>query len=63
MANNGGTRTISRKRIERAAMCYRSNKDAGLAIGITPQAFGKLCRKFEVETPQARRERTTTKTA
>ena len=46
-----------RDRIERAARIYASNRDAGLALGIAPSSFGRLCRRFGVETPKARRKR------
>ena len=44
-------------RIERAARIYRSNRDAGLALGIAPGSFGRLCRRYGIETPKARRQR------
>jgi|26BtaG_2_1085354.scaffolds.fasta_scaffold04991_16 hypothetical protein len=48
---------FDRARIERAARIYASNKDAGIALGIAPGSFLRLCRKFDVETPKARHER------
>lgn len=48
---------IEKERIERAARIYASNQDAGLALGIAPGSFGRLCRRYGVETPQARRQR------
>ena len=48
---------FDRDRIERAARIYASNRDAGLALGIAPSSFGRLCRRFGIETPQARRQR------
>jgi len=48
---------IERERIERAARIYASNQDAGLALGIAPGSFGRLCRRYGIETPQARRRR------
>lgn len=48
---------ISRERIERAARIYASNQDAGLALGLAPGSFGRLCRQYGIETPQARRQR------
>ena len=47
---------FNRDRIERAARIYASNRDAGLALGIAPSSFGRLCRRFGIETPQARRK-------
>lgn len=44
-----------RDRIERAARMYTSNRDAGLALGIAPGSFGRLCRRYGIETPQTRR--------
>ena len=48
---------FDRERIERAARIYSSNNDAGSALGIAPGSFGRLCRRFGIETPQARRKR------
>ena len=48
---------FDRDRIERAARIYASNRDAGLALGMAPSSFGRLCRRFGIETPQARRKR------
>ena len=48
---------IERDRIERAARIYASNQDAGLALGIAPGSFGRLCRHYGVETPQTRKRR------
>lgn len=47
---------IDRERIERAARIYGSNRDAGMALGIAPGSFGRLCRRYNIETPQARRQ-------
>lgn len=48
---------INRFRIERAARIYPSNQAAGQALGIVPGSFGRLCRRYGIETPQARRRR------
>ena len=48
---------FDRVRIERAARIYRSNMDAGLALGIAPGSFGRLCRRYGIMTPQQRRKR------
>ena len=48
---------FDKNRIERAARIYASNRDAGVALGIAPGSFGRLCRRFGIETPQARRQR------
>ena len=48
---------FDKNRIEKAARIYASNRDAGLALGIAPGSFGRLCRRFGIETPQARRQR------
>ncbi len=50
---------FDRERIERAARVYASNRDAGQALGIAPGSFGRLCRRYGIETPQARRKRRT----
>jgi len=49
--------SIEKERIERAARIYASNHDAGLALGIAAGSFGRLCRRYGIETPQARRRR------
>ena len=48
---------ISRERIERVARIYASNQDASRALGIAMRSFSRLCRRYEVETPHARRRR------
>ena len=48
---------FDRERIARAARIYASNRDAGLALGIAPGSFGRLCRRYGIETPRARRRR------
>lgn len=54
---------FDRERVVRAARIYASNRDAGLALGIAPRTFGRLCRHYGIETPQARRIRRTPKEA
>ena len=49
--------SIEKDRIERAARIYASNDAAGLALGIAPGSFGRLCRRYGIETPQARKRR------
>ena len=46
-----------RKRVERAARIYASNKDASKALGIALGSFGRLCQQYGIETPYARRRR------
>ena len=41
--------------VQRAARLYRTNKDACLALGITLQAFSRICRRHGIETPRARK--------
>jgi hypothetical protein len=48
---------ISRDRIERVARIYANNQDASRALGIALRSFSRLCRRYEVETPYARRRR------
>ena len=48
---------IAKDRIERAARMYASNQDAGSALGIAPGSFSRLCRRYGIETPQARKHR------
>ena len=49
--------SISRARVERIARICNDNYNAGVALGITPGSFGRLCRRYGIETPQARRRR------
>lgn len=47
---------FDRDRIERVARIYSSNKDAAAALGILPQSFQRLCKKYGVQTPIQRRK-------
>jgi len=49
--------SIEKDRIERAARIYASNDAAGSALGIAPGSFGRLCRRYGIETPQVRKRR------
>ena len=48
---------ISQDRIERVARIYYNNQDASRALGIAMRSFSRLCRRYDVETPYARRRR------
>ena len=48
---------ITREQIERVARIYKHNQDASQVLGITMQSFGRLCRKYGIETPHSRRRR------
>ena len=48
---------IAREQIERAARLYARNRDASTALGITMQSFGRICRRYGIETPYARGRR------
>ena len=48
---------IPRDWIERAARVYKSNSEASKALGIATGSFGRLCRKYGIETPYARQQR------
>ena len=48
---------ITRDQIERVARIYKTNEDASQALGIAMRSFGRLCRKYGVETPYVRRRR------
>ena len=50
-------RKIKMDRIERAARIYASNEDASRALGIAPGSFSRLCRRYGIETPYARKRR------
>ena len=47
----------SRDRVERAAKIYASNKEASNALGIAAGSFGRLCLRYGIDTPYARRRR------
>ena len=46
---------IARERIERAARLYATAQDASRALGIAPGSFSRLCRRYGIVTPYARR--------
>ncbi len=48
---------FSKKQIARVARMYKCNQDASRALGITIRSFSRLCRKYEIESPFARRQR------
>ena len=48
---------ITREQIERVARIYKTNEDASQALGIAMRSFGRLCRKYGVETPYIRKRR------
>ncbi|MEW6749780.1 MAG: hypothetical protein AB1505_02235 [Candidatus Latescibacterota bacterium] len=48
---------ITREQVARVARVYRSNEDASQALGIEMRSFGRLCRRYGIETPYARRRR------
>ena len=50
-------RGYDRGTIERVARIYKSNQDACMALGITLRSFGRLCHKYDVETPYVKRQR------
>ena len=50
-------RGIGRARIERAARIYTTNQDAAWVLGISLRSFARLCRRYEIETPWARKRR------
>jgi len=48
---------ITKEHVERVARIYKTNKDAGRALGINARSFARLCRRHGIETPYARRQR------
>ena len=50
-------RGFDQETIERVARMYRSNGDASRALGITLRSFSRLCNKYGIETPYAKRRR------
>lgn len=49
--------SVPREQIERVARIYHTNQDASRALGIALRSFSRLCKRYEVETPYARRRR------
>ena len=47
---------ITKEQVERVARIYKHNQDASKALGITMRSFGRLCRKYGIETPYSRRQ-------
>ena len=56
MAKQTLTHKFSRERVEKVARIYSSSRDAGLALGCSPNAFGRMCRAYGILTPAARRK-------
>lgn len=52
-----GERLIERDRVERVARMYSTNEEGSRALGIEPRSFSRLCRRYGIETPYARRLR------
>ena len=52
-----GERLMERDRVERVARMYSTNEAASRALGIEPRSFSRLCRRYGIETPYARRLR------
>ena len=48
---------IPRGYIERAARIYASNQFASDALGIHVATFGRLCKRYGIETPYERRRK------
>jgi len=50
---------IPRDHVERVARICHSNVDASQALGIAMRSFGRLCQRYGIETPYARKRRLT----
>ncbi|MFC1526073.1 hypothetical protein ACFL6X_04595 [Candidatus Latescibacterota bacterium] len=50
-------KSITRDQVERVARMYRTNEDASRALGIQMRSFGRLCRRYGIETPWVRKRR------
>ena len=48
---------ITRDQIERVARVYKTNQEASQALGIAMRSFGRLCRRYDIETPYVRKRR------
>ena len=46
--------TVTKEQVERTARLCSSNQFADEALGITPGAFGRLCKKYGVVSPYHR---------
>jgi hypothetical protein len=51
----GNKSEFDHDRLDRCARMYPDNVSAGVALGIHASSFGRLCRKFGVETPDQRK--------
>ena len=51
------SQTVHVYRIISASRIYHTTVDAAAAVGISPNHFRRLCKKFGVETPAQRRQR------
>jgi hypothetical protein len=43
--------------LQRAARMYKTNKEAGAALGMSMRGFARACRRHGIETPYARRQK------
>lgn len=50
-------KNISVEDVARVARMYKRNLDASQALGIAVRYFARLCRKYDIETPYARKRR------
>lgn len=48
---------IPAETLERAARIYKTNKDAGAALGMSMRGFARACQRHGIETPYARRKK------
>ena len=53
MIPNGVTAEV----LARAARVYKTNKDAGAALGMSMRGFARACRRHGIETPFSRRRK------
>jgi hypothetical protein len=54
---------VTPQAVERAARLYNSNALAAEALGISRSGFARMCRRYGLETPYARRQRERRRTA
>jgi len=50
--------SVSKDQLERVCRMYKSNVDAGRAMGISSSSVGRLCKRMGVESPSARNRTT-----
>ena len=53
-------RDLQRKQVERCSRMYKTNKFAADAMGVSTGSFSRMCLRFNVESPNQKRDRIAT---